>query len=567
MYSPPFYFRQNNIQLRAMASTDEELPKFEFQCLCKTRDDCKLRRYIDRKDELIGTFCTVCSSEYLRHDYVISGKDETNEKDTNEKTQFLPKPTPSLDKNTAYQVQSSTTPIDLKRFADEIKIGDHITWQRKVGYWHHAIVEDVEETMLKLIQWNKNTENRRIEIMRDCLKVETQEDGFYSKTYRIDYPEEITKLNNTELVLARAKSRLGDTGYGPFTDNCESFATYCKTGVEQSHQVAWLKGKVNELITHNVVTTARTVVKATCTIVQKTASVAKQTLPTLIQEAPSAAGGIFPAEGIEYAVKGSNWVGAGIVLVIEGGFVAWDLSKAYKERKDGKTTRNNFIETAIRRVVEGLMSAGLSVLFSLGPELIGIAVGAPLGPAGIIVGGIIGGVVGGVVGKVVGTALGSFIGKVISSSFKADDRAVTDISELESGDHIVVYSWLLHPRCHAIVVEHDGINKIKVIRNRYSVGVVEEWIPFSKPLFRVEYKQGTCKDAANVVETARSMIGERKYSLALYNCKSFARQCKSSLPLEPDDEPWQLINHEDIPDEALQKPCLEESVSNENVAP
>ncbi|XP_033746284.1 uncharacterized protein LOC117331587 [Pecten maximus] len=402
--------------------------------------------------------------------------------------------------------------------------------------------------------------------MRDCLKVDAKEDGYFTKMFRIEYPEEITEMNDHELVLARARSRIDDTGYSPFTDNCESFATYCKTGVEKSHQLAWLNGKVNELITHNIVTSARSVVNGTYKIIQKTATIAKQTLPNAIQEAPLAAGKIFPAEGIETAIKGSNLVGAGIVIVLEAGFVTWDLSQAYGERKKGNTSRNDFIETTIRRLVEGVMSAGLSILFSLGPELIGIAVGSPLGPVGIIIGGIVGGIIGGVVGKVAGTALGSLIGKAISSSFKTDDRTVTSISDLQCGDHIVVYSWLLHPRCHAIVVEHDGIDKIKVIRNRYTVGVVEEWIPFSKPLFKVEYKQGTCKDPENVVQIARSKLGETKYNLALYNCKTFARRCKSSMHVEPEEEPWQLINYDDIPEEALQQPCRTEPVPNSDMA-
>ncbi|XP_060070925.1 uncharacterized protein LOC132550847 [Ylistrum balloti] len=536
---------------------------YSFQCLCERRDTFKLRRYLSSENKLIGLFCTECNTENLTREYLVGSDVDADEESSSEKLKMLPRPVPTLSENSAFQVQSSKTKIDLKYFADILKPGDHISWHRPYFAWHHAIVEEVaaEKNELTLIHWNKKDDN--IKILRSPFPVEASEERLFNQMYRIDYREEITKTNDPELVLARARSRLDDTGYSLFTDNCESFATYCKTGVEKSHQLAWLKGKLKEIAGQNIGTSVRSTITGTCRIVQKTVSVAKQTLPATMQDATMAAGKIIPAEGIERAVKGSNLVGAGIVIVLEAGFVTWDLYNAYEERKKGNTSRNDFIETAIQRVVEGVLSAGVTILFSLGPELIGMAVGSPLGPVGIIVGGVIGGIVGGVVGKFVGTALGSVIGKAISSSFKADDRAVTNICDLKCGDHIVVYEWLLHPRCHAIVMEQNGIDKIKVIRNTYQAGVVEEWIPFSIPMFKVDYREGTCKDPEKVVEMARSRLGEKRYSLATYNCKTFARQCKSNLYVEPEEEPWQMINYEDLPEEALQQPCGSKFVDSE----
>jgi hypothetical protein len=40
-----------------------------------------------------------------------------------------------------------------------------------------------------------------------------------------------------DVVIQRAKSRLGETKYDLFFNNCEHFATWCKTGLHDSEQV------------------------------------------------------------------------------------------------------------------------------------------------------------------------------------------------------------------------------------------------------------------------------------------------------------------------------------------
>ena len=45
-------------------------------------------------------------------------------------------------------------------------------------------------------------------------------------------------LYSPEETVARAKSRLGETSYNLFTNNCEHFAIWCKTGVSESIQVS-----------------------------------------------------------------------------------------------------------------------------------------------------------------------------------------------------------------------------------------------------------------------------------------------------------------------------------------
>ena len=43
--------------------------------------------------------------------------------------------------------------------------------------------------------------------------------------------------DNPDCVMMRAESRLGEAGYGIFTNNCEHFARWCQTGRHESPQV------------------------------------------------------------------------------------------------------------------------------------------------------------------------------------------------------------------------------------------------------------------------------------------------------------------------------------------
>ena len=51
-------------------------------------------------------------------------------------------------------------------------------------------------------------------------------------------------LYSPEETVARARSRLGETSYNLFTNNCEHFAIWCKTGVSESMQVNNMLGSL-----------------------------------------------------------------------------------------------------------------------------------------------------------------------------------------------------------------------------------------------------------------------------------------------------------------------------------
>jgi hypothetical protein len=54
-------------------------------------------------------------------------------------------------------------------------------------------------------------------------------------------------LDDPEIVIERAKRRLGEEGYEMFNNNCEHFAVWCKTGSAESTQVEAVKDAAKPL--------------------------------------------------------------------------------------------------------------------------------------------------------------------------------------------------------------------------------------------------------------------------------------------------------------------------------
>lgn len=48
------------------------------------------------------------------------------------------------------------------------------------------------------------------------------------------------KLYTPQETLNRARSRIGESNYNLFSNNCEHFALWCKTGISESHQISGL---------------------------------------------------------------------------------------------------------------------------------------------------------------------------------------------------------------------------------------------------------------------------------------------------------------------------------------
>ncbi|XP_071798092.1 uncharacterized protein [Asterias amurensis] len=513
---------------------------------CGNSDPVKFRRYFsqDGKSQLLGICCTMCGQEWLQDRFLFHpDTDKTRPRIRLYGVVLKKQLKVAMDTNPAFLVMGSRKKIDLDNALDILKVGDHITWQRPYILWHHAIVTgvDKENGLLKVIHWNKMKWScGTTQIMETDISLGDQWGA--NELYQIEYGEEMTKANPIELVNARAKSRLRDTGYELLGDNCEAFASYCKIGVMESCQTMWVYNKVKTIVFETLVNAVKGVVKGYFVAAKeyvKAGSKAflQQDGTVSVEEGLKAVGEVGSAELFERLCKGTDVVGAGIVIVIEGVACVWNLGECYQQREKGDLSMREFVKTATQLVVDALCAAGLAV--SLG--VAGHAGGAALGAAavtftipgiGTAIGGFIGSIVGGAVGSLVGRAFGSFIGAPIghclARQIGTDDSAVR-IEELLPGDQIVSYGNLLHPRHHAIVVSRSrDQSKVRVVHSTYGKGVVEEEVDFIEPVYKVIYREQNCFPPEKVIERARSKIVDDAYTYSLVwnNCKHFAQWCK-----------------------------------------
>ena len=145
--------------------------------------------------------------------------------------------------------------------------GDHIYVERLGGvYAHHGI--DIGEG--QAIEFNADSwlKPRRVRLSTieafakegevrvreyDSLYEELEQSNYFEKASRtmrgaIDRmigKEQVMDFS-PDAVVARAKKRLGEYGFDLFFNNCEHFATWCKTGISDSSQINALWQKVLE---------------------------------------------------------------------------------------------------------------------------------------------------------------------------------------------------------------------------------------------------------------------------------------------------------------------------------
>ena len=214
----------------------------------------------------------------------------------------------------------------------------------------------------------------------------------------------------------------------------------------------------------------------------------------------------------------------------------------YEKRKKGAQTRVDFLRSVIQRLTEALLTSGFAAGGSFAGAAAGAAVGTLICPGvgtaiGTFIGSIVGGALAGAGGRLLGSFIGNMVGTAITSVIKKDDKAVENIKDLKGGDQIVLYQWLLHPRCHMIVIRHDGIDKILVIRSTYQRGIVKEWVKFVQPVYRIIYNEEDCCSANEAIKRALSKLRTEcrscEYNLLTNNCKDFANWCKRPIPSQP----------------------------------
>lgn len=113
-----------------------------------------------------------------------------------------------------------------------LRKGDHVAWISRFGFiYHHAIVTKVNGGSFTCMEWSRS-ENKIKTVTRTDVGVSA-----LSPMFKVQYPAPITRSNPPYLVVARASARLDDEGYKLLFDNCEHFASFCKTGYHVSSQI------------------------------------------------------------------------------------------------------------------------------------------------------------------------------------------------------------------------------------------------------------------------------------------------------------------------------------------
>ncbi|XP_033639638.1 uncharacterized protein LOC117300069 [Asterias rubens] len=502
-------------------------------CPCGNNESLKFRRYFgyspNEQYPLIGICCVPCGQEWLEDKYLFH-PDLNNTRPSIEVygTTLKKQLKVPVEKSPIFPENGFRQEIGL---SDVLKVGDHIAWERPYYIWHHAIVSAVNKVssgVISVIHWNKvNWGCCLKQIMEEEICLDDQK----GTLHRHEYGEEMTNANPTELVMARAKCRVGDNGYSVANDNCESFASHCKIGVAESSQKKWFCEKVKEVAEQSIKAITGHVLVHIGDIAGNVGNLAEWELVEQVANAHSEVG-ISLEESL--ARLSLNKTEAYIIIAMAGFACVLDLSESYKQRKQDKLSLKDFAQIVTLKVSAALVGAGLAVYLGRG----GVE-----GPAdgwtfqfpglGMSIGGFIGWFVGDSISKTAVKSAGSFIGPPIGRAIAraiggTDDRDVR-IVDLYPGDQIVVFANLLHPRHHAIVVScNQESKKVMVIHSTYEKGIVEEEVDFRDPVYRVIYNDQDCYPPDRVITRARSksVHGVYEYSLVLNNCKHFAQWCK-----------------------------------------
>ena len=293
--------------------------------------------------------------------------------------------------------------VDLGRtkIADvrEVKRGDHVAWHKWYALWHHAIVVDVPDggRSLTVIHYDggiKKLDGHFASVRLETLGVNPLEDF-----YRIDYPAEDTLP--VDEVVQRAFSRLGEAKYNPFTNNCEHFARWCKTGHAESGQVRHFTDRV-ALAGGSGLAKAATEMVADgieCAVMGS-----MRTFGRISSSIPQRAAKVFCAAS--GAVRNVKFVGlacnVAVNFALEAGLFARDAINAYSKYKSGDISGAEFRRQLGKQGCESLGGLiGGTALGILGQVLIPIP--------------FVGGIIGTTVGSLIGRGIGAIVGKILGA--------------------------------------------------------------------------------------------------------------------------------------------------------
>ena len=338
-------------------------------------------------------------------------------------------------------------PRKLVSSLDELESGDHIAFHRTGGrYWHHAIVEDVNKRSSEfcLIEYSNDASGFLMDNF--CSPRNPGIAKVVRKTYQFSKGTMVYLMLHeccypADTVVENARSKIGENKYNAFTNNCEHFAMWCKTGTSSSDQVnkaAQMVGKeirqevagraarataehvgrtvsnvvtraANEIpiaynhVTEGIVGAATNLQKAGGALFAKMPPLRLPTgggLPPLFSTGAGRAAKLISRGGQAITRTGIGGVLAAGALpaIVEGMSMNNDLNNLRRDRDEERIDGKEYDKTVTKRIVTG---AGY---------ITGATAGTLIGQAFIpvpVVGAAVGGVVGGIAGRYFGNIGGN----------------------------------------------------------------------------------------------------------------------------------------------------------------
>ncbi|XP_052219370.1 uncharacterized protein LOC127836812 [Dreissena polymorpha] len=239
----------------------------------------------------------------------------------------------------AHQVPGNRTRI-LENYLSILQRGDHVAWRRLYYIWHHAIVEEVyvNENKGLVIQWHIGTSmENKTEILKENVTL-VGRDPFY----RINYSHNDSLSVN--VTMQRANSLIGLKNYSLIYNNCESFASFCKTGHSESLQVRWLWEKREEI---KLLTYGRMTMNIVTLLIKS--------VPHFIYFKVST------HEMTNQWIYASSLHGSIFVIVFECLFMLIDLNEIIHFNISNKLTHSPFLYSVIGRCTETLVMVMLNM--------------------------------------------------------------------------------------------------------------------------------------------------------------------------------------------------------------
>ncbi|KAK3727879.1 hypothetical protein QZH41_010608 [Actinostola sp. cb2023] len=265
-----------------------------------------------------------------------------------------------------YQDQFKTE--EVKASEKNVQPGNHLAnirpSKKKTGKWksgsnlytHHRICIDVNDDKVMVVEYTgpHSTSSDISRIVSSDVGllgiVKISEYTFTEledqKVQKIIWPECLIRYDDNEIV-ERAKSRIGETFYGALENNYEQLVSWCICGINVSLQVNWWHIFIRDAL-YTILAGSKSLV-VDGIILKIAANVSGEVMGSVF------AGASWPTMIIGFAVG----------AVLETGFAAYQIHKAYTQWKEKSISGEQFKVRLVEIIIKGVFRFGFGVIGSI----------------------------------------------------------------------------------------------------------------------------------------------------------------------------------------------------------